>query len=263
LSRAQAPFSPALQRLWIPSCLSPPRQTTPRPCWTLWHWRCWLSRCDSGTLPACSLDVGITPLPHHVSCCVDVVECVFGAVQVTACSSLMCGPGVCTVGSVGPLCDCTDTGTTGLHCEAVEGRSPSPVASPTPPSAATAGASRSSPSRSPTPSPVPSPTPPPLLPCPGTVNVDAHCSGHGSCSRSVAGCTVFNLECVASCRWVAYVVRLRTHTGCTRCLLKRHNIITSKAKSLCIPLSCCNVLCVALTSVRAGACLGTVAGTAA
>ena len=132
--------------------------------------------------------------------CVDTVLC---AVQVTACSSLVCGPGVCTVGSVGPVCDCTGTGTTGPHCEAVTDPSPSPAAAPTPPSAATAGAPRSSPTRSPTPSPVPSPTALPLLPCPGTVNGEVPCRGHGACSRSVAGCTVSNLECVASCRWVA------------------------------------------------------------
>ena len=142
----------------------------------------------------------------RVSDTTKTVICVCRAPQVTGCSSMVCGPGVCVVGGIGPVCDCTGTGATGTHCEEP---SSSPAVSPTSPPLATPGVPRPSAS----PSPAVSPTPLPLLSCPGSGTVDAPCSGHGTCIRTTAGCTVADLECVASCRWVKWLKSSSTADG--------------------------------------------------
>jgi hypothetical protein len=132
--------------------------------------------------------------------------------QVTGCSSMDCGPGLCTVTGEGASCDCSGTGMTGAYCDrAVASTTPSPSDSPSPSSSRPSSGSTSpgvSPdaSRSGTRSRVPSPSPalPKQRVCPGRLGSGggvAECSGHGVCARSKVDCRESDSDCVAACRW--------------------------------------------------------------
>ncbi len=132
--------------------------------------------------------------------------------QVTGCSSMDCGPGLCTVTGEGASCDCSGTGMTGAYCDrAVASTTPSPSDSPSPSSSRPSSGSTSpgvSPdaSRSGTRSRVPSPSPalPKQRVCPGRQGTGggvAECSGHGVCARSKVDCRESDSDCVAACRW--------------------------------------------------------------
>jgi hypothetical protein len=132
--------------------------------------------------------------------------------QVTGCSSMDCGPGLCTVTGEGASCDCSGTDMTGEYCDrAAAGVTPSPSDSPSPSSSRPSSGSTSpgvSPdaSRSGTRSPAPFPSPalPKQRVCPGRQGTGggvAECSGHGVCARSKVDCRESDSDCVAACRW--------------------------------------------------------------
>ena len=113
--------------------------------------------------------------------------------QVTACASVQCGPGVCSVGNDGPVCDCSGTGYTGSYC------SVSVVAT--------------APGSSPSSTPSASASPMPQSSIGGMQSLAAvvaqkscasssveECSGHGTCIRSQSDCAVTSVQCVAVCR---------------------------------------------------------------
>ena len=120
--------------------------------------------------------------------------------QVTACASVTCGLGVCTVGNDGPTCDCTGTGYMGPYCSvAVTAVGDSPTSTPSPSASPTTGGSGSTDGRVAPQAQAAIPVVPQKT-CPSSNT--GECSGHGECIRSQPDCAVTSVQCTAVCRYI-------------------------------------------------------------